>query len=160
MNNAIIPYGPQEIQNFFGFTLSEANQWLALVRNGMDVYQAARQIAPAITEDMNQALAQIQERINQIQPGRPGPGVYEDYFRRNRNRYLVNNQGEARYDITPNEIRETTISATGEGTHTRWIDPEDINPGTFIIQFAQWRAQHNQLKNKKQMKQHKKQQWH
>ena len=152
MSRAIVPYTPGQLQEAFGLTLAEANQALVLLNNGLQLYDAIRQIAPAITEDMLHTI----ERMTQLRPGHDAPGEYEDYFRRERNSYEITNEGEHRV-LTRSQTARITENRNRAldrlGMHAE--DQNITTPGTFTSQFATWRTQQQhliQLKNKKQMK--------
>jgi hypothetical protein len=136
---SIVPYERERavIQREFNLNAQTANTILSLVNNGMPLIQAISNYVTnldfaAIRERVTNALQRITEPdpgyVQLVQEqGRRGELGGPDIFDRLRNPV---------YDISNDNIMETTISATGQGTHTRFIDPEDINPGMFILQFA------------------------
>jgi hypothetical protein len=136
---SLVPYQNERriIQREFNLDINTANNIVNLVNNGMPIVEA---VANYVS---NLDLAAIRDRIQNAlerfttpdpgyvalvqEQGRRGELGGPDIFDRARNPV---------YDLSNDNIRETTISATGQGTHTRFIDPEDINPGMFILQFA------------------------
>lgn len=136
---SLVPYQNERriIQREFNLDISTANQIVNLVNNGMPIVEA---IANYVS---NLDLAAIRDRIQNAlerfttpdpgyvalvqEQGRRGELGGPDIFDRARNPV---------YSLSDNEIREMSVSTTGQGTHTRFLDAESINPGMFILQFA------------------------
>lgn len=90
--------------------------------------------------------------------GNQEAGIYEDYFRRERNTYVVDNQGQTyNYMERANEYAERQeMDAEDEASYRQQqIDiSNELFAGMFISQFAPWKAHLTKLLKQQQKQRH------